>query len=331
MFIVPLMKNKLMMRSLKILCLLFILGSCAKDDAVPLVQVAPSLEEQILDKTQNQLFLDALACSDIDLNGQEFTLLVPGEDALNQFLIDLNAKDFSEVKQNIGATYYNAWLGSHILPQAVKVENLRTAFVPTLAKNSENQDIYLHLLHNKGLLRINGQWITVGEKDLELSSGIIHSIDQVLYPSTLSKLVRSNMANFSILERALRVSNLASMLNNDQSKFTFLAPNDQAFDAFFQAKDCGDLDGYIEEFGVLKLKELIEAHLITGSHKLSQLVGSQQSSLALNAGLNIYLEDGNILVQRNGLANAKSAHVLLTDISSFNGSLNIIDEVLKLP
>jgi len=319
------------MRSVVLLCFILILSSCSKNQDQDTIPAPKSLEELILEQTQNELFLDALHCSDIELEGQAFTILMPSESALQGFLNDLGASDFSAVKANIGASYFNAWFGSHILPQAAKVENLHTAFIPTMAKNSNAQAIYMHWRRNKTIVRINGQWIDFQNKDLELAQGMIHEIDQVLNPATLSKLVRSHSESFSILERALRITGLSTLLNSDQKKYTFLAPNDQAFDEFFQDKDCGDLDGFIADYGTPALKTLIEGHLINGSQKLSDLSGSSQNSLAANGGLNFYLDNGNIRINRSNAFGGNTAQVLITDISCFNGSLNIIDEVLKLP
>lgn len=319
------------MRPLAFLFTLLILGACAKDENGLPAPTPLSLEDQILAASNNALFVDALKCSDLDLSGREFTLLMPSEEALQNFLDDLGAQNFEELKEKIGSDYFKAWFASHILPQAAKIENLHTAFIPTMAHNSAQQPIYIYWQREKSVVKINGQWINLQSRDQELNAGMMHQIEQVLNPSTLSKLVRAHSENFSILERALRMTNLSSTLNNDRKRYTLLAPSDQAFDLYFQDLNCGDLDGYLSKYGSAQLKELLEAHLIRGSHKLSTLSGSQRQSLSPNHSLFFVLDNGNITVKRSANDITNSAQVLITDISGFNGSLNIINEVLKLP
>ncbi len=319
------------MRPLALLCTILILISCSKENEQQEIPAVPNLNEQILELTDNNLFIEALECSDLSLEEGVYTFLIPQEQVLQQFLNDVNQNSFRSFKESIGKQQYNAWLGNHILPESAKVENLHTAFIPTKGINSESQEIHLHWWRNKNIVRVNGQWVSFQRRDQEIDQGIVHQIDQVLSPSTLSKLIRANAENFSILERALRISNLAATLNNDQSKYTMLAPNDQAFDRYFQEQEVGDLDGYIEKNGVDALKNLIQGHLVEGSLEISELTGTSQSSLSQNGSLNFYLEDGSIKVNRGLSNNARSAQVLITDITCFNGSLNIIDEVLKLP
>lgn len=320
-----------MMRRLALLCIPIIFMACSKDEEPAQEITRLSLPEQVEQSTSNTLFAEALACADYDLSQEQLTLFVPSEKALTAFLNDVGATSFESFKNQIGSAYYKAWIGAHLLPESARLENLHTAFIPSKGSNSEGQPIYMHLWRNKSVIRLNGQWIDILERDKSISNGIIHEIDQVLNPATLTKLVRAHQQSFSILERALRITNLAPILNNDQKKFTLLAPNDQAFDQYFQDKECGDLDGFIAEYGIAELKRLIEGHMLNGAHYVNDLKGSSLNSNASNAGLSIYLDNGLLRVQRTGVNGGKSAHILINDISCFNGSLNIIDEVLKLP
>ena len=319
------------MRGLALLGISLIFLSCSKEEQSVQDTVKLSLVEQVEESTGNALFAEALASADYDFSQEQLTIFVPAESALQAFLTDVGATNFEAFKNQIGSKYYNAWIGAHLLPESALLENLHTAFIPTKASNSEGQAIYLHWWRDKNIVRINGQWIDVLERDQSISQGTIHEIDHVLSPATLTKLVRAHQQSFSILERALRMTNLAPVLNNDQKKFTLLAPNDQAFDQFFQDKECGDLDGFIAEFGIAALKALIEGHMINGAHNINELSGSSVSTTTLNAGIIIYLDNGLLKVQRVGIYGARSAHILINDISCFNGSMNIIDEVLKLP
>jgi uncharacterized surface protein with fasciclin (FAS1) repeats len=167
--------------------------------------------------------------------------------------------------------------------------------------------------------------------DAEVNSSYVHTIDQVLRPNTILKLVKANRNEFSILERALQITNLAAALNNDQNTYTLIAPNDMAFDQYFQDTQCGDLDGFVVKNGINGLKDLISAHLLKGSHDLRDLNNQVKETELANANLIFTLRDGNLMVSRHSSNYNSEAQVLVTNISGFNGSLNIIDEVLKLP
>lgn len=319
------------MRKLALLCTLTLVFACSKNDQVDQHESPLSLNEQVSAISGAKLFGDAMAQADLDLSGQSLTILAPTDASLQDFLADWEVEDFSALKSLIGNSYYNAWIGSHIIPEAAKLENLHSAFVPTLAQNSSNRSVNMHFWRSKSVVRINGHWLNIPGKDRVLSQGYLHQIDEVLRPATLNALVSAHSSEFSILNRALQVCNMAPLLNNDQNQYTLLAPNDAAFDRYFQSMGCGDLDGYLADHGVAALTDLIKAHLINGAHSLSNLSGRNLSSQLASANLSVELIGGNLIISRNANAYASQAQVLVTDITAFNGSLNIINEVLKLP
>lgn len=320
-----------MMRKLVILCSLMIVFACSKNKENDQENLDIKLTEQIALLDGGSLFADALANSDFNLEDEEVTIFIPSDAALSNFLAQFEVNNFEELKGLIGSEHYNAWLGSHLIPQAAKFENIHSAFVPTLAQNTKDYPVYHHIWREKSLLRINAHNIGIVRKDLVLGDSYGQQIDAVLNPATLSKLVKSHSSSFSILDRALQLTNLVALLNSDQERFTLFAPNDNAFDLYFQSMGVGDLDGYVSTYGVAALRDLIKAHLITGTHLLHNISGQAMSSQLQNVGLNIHLSNGNLIVSRNASNYTKEAQVLITDITAYNGSLNIIDEVLNLP
>jgi uncharacterized surface protein with fasciclin (FAS1) repeats len=320
-----------MMRKLVILCSLLIVFACSKEEEPNQEQLDLSLTEQIAKLNGAQLFAEAIACSDFDLEGHQLTFLVPNDAALNDFLAELELADFAAMKEQIGQEYYNAWIGSHIIPQAAKFENIHSAFVPTLAQNAKGYTVFQHVWRDKSLLRVNGQMVGIIQKDVDLGDSYLHLTDKVQRPSTLMKLIRAHSGSFSILDRALQVCNMTPLLNSDQARHTIFAPNDDAFDRYFQSMGVGDLDGYLREYGVSELTNLISAHMISGTHQIQAINGTVLQSQLQTAGLQISLNNGNLMLSRTNASYQKEAQVLLTDITAFNGSLNIIDEVLNLP
>lgn len=319
------------MRKLVILCSLMIVFACSSNKENDLENLDLKLTEQIALLDEGSLFAEALALSDFNLDEAEVTVFIPTNAALSNFLSQFELSDFESLKALIGSEHYNAWLGSHLIPQAAKFENIHSAFVPTLAQNSKGYPVYHHIWREKSLLRINAQNIGIVRRDLVLGESYGQQIDVVLKPATLSKLIKSHSSSFSILDRALQISNLVALLNSDQERFTLFAPNDNAFDAYFQDMGVGDLDGFVSNYGLPALSNLIKAHMISGTHLVQNISGQQMNSQLQNVGLNIHLQSGNLMLGRNATNMSNEAQVLITDITAYNGSLNIIDKVLNLP
>jgi len=318
------------MRKLVILCSLILVFACSKDENQQ--EVRPlSFEEHLEAISGAAKFAEALSISDLELEGHELTFLVPNDLALQKFLDELEVSDFANLKSTIGSEHYNAWIGSHIIPEAVKFENIHSAFVPSMALNGNNKTVYHHIWRDKNLMRVNGLWIDVINRDISIGSSYLHLTNQIQRPATLTKLVRAHSSSFSILDRALQLCNLAPMLNNDQQSLTILAPNDAAFDQFFQAKRCGDLDGFISKYGLAELRSVINSHIVNGCWQMNNVEGQTVSTRMANSPIQVFLENGNLMVKRNNSNANNKAHILLTDISAYNGSLNVIDKVLNLP
>ena len=327
------MKDKINMRKLAILLLCISFIACEKNNETIGTEPTPlSLEQQLGSYPSISLFTEAIAICEDTLNASpnEITLFAPTNAVLNQFLSDAGVSSFSELKENIGTEFYRAWLGSHFFPSALRLEQMQTAYIPSLAYNPLGQQIHTYSQREKTILAINGQYINLLAKDIQIPAGILHISRQKMQVPTITKLISANGNSFSILKRALQMSNnsLASMLNRDDKMFTIFAPNDAAFDQYFQDKRCSDLDGFIEMFGGAALEDLLMQHISLGSYDISSLNGQSIKSLQADKDLNIFLSAGNLMVSNNAGSEANIVH---TDITAFNGRVQLIDKVLKLP
>ncbi len=314
-----------------LLCLTFI--ACEKDNESPSMQpYTLSLEQQLEAYPSLSLFTEALAnCEDtLNESANEITLFAPTNAVLNQFLSDANVSNFKELKDAIGTEFYRAWMGSHFFPSALKLEQMQTAYIPSLAYNSLGQQIHTYSQREKNILALNGQYVNLVEHDLNIPAGILHITNQKIQVPTITKLISANANSFSILKRALQISDnsLASMLNREDQMFTIFAPNDAAFDQFFLDLDCGNLDGFIEIFGTTALENLLKQHISRGSLNISSFNGQIINTLLPGESLSISLLEGNLQVSNGGQSEARIVH---TDITAFNGRIQLIDQVLKLP
>jgi len=321
------------MRKIVILFLCISLSACNKNsENIGNKPAPPSLEEQLKAYPSLSLFTEAIAACEDTLNAgpSEITVFAPTNTVLNQFLADVGAADFSELKEIIGTKFYRAWLGSHFFPSALRLEQMQTAYIPSLAYNPLGQQIHTYSQREKNILAINGQYINLVNKDIEIPAGFLHISNQKMQVPTITKLISANGNSFSTLKRALQMSNnsVASLLNREDQMFTLFAPNDVAFDQYFQDRKCSNLDGFVEMFGNAALEDLLKRHIGRGSYDISSLNGQSIKSLEAGKNLNISLSEGNLKVSNNAGSEANIVH---TDITAFNGRIQLIDQVLKLP
>lgn len=321
------------MRNIAILLLCISFSACQKNiENISTLPSPLSLEQQLETYPSLSLFAEAIAACEDTLNAgpSEITLIAPTNAVLNQFLSDAGAANFSELKDIIGVKFYRAWLGSHFFPSALRLDQMQTAYIPSMAYNSLGQQIHTYSQREKNILAINGQLINLVSKDLQIPAGMLHISTEKMAVPTITKLISANGNSFSILKRALQMSSnsIASLLNRDDKMFTLFAPNDAAFDQYFQDQRCSDLEGFVEMFGNAALEDLLKQHIGRGSYDISSLNGQSIKSLYQDEDLNISLAAGNLKVRNNTGSEADIVH---TDITAFNGRIQVVNQVLKLP
>jgi uncharacterized surface protein with fasciclin (FAS1) repeats len=321
------------MRKIVLIIICVSVFACKKDsDNTNTISSAMSLEAQLEAYPNISLFQEAIAaCEDtLNLSFTDITIYAPTNGVLSGFLQDAGADNFTELKNIVGSKFYRAWLGSHIFPSALMLEQMPCAYVPTTAYNPRGQQIHSYSHREKSVLAINGQYLNIITRDLDIPAGILHITDQKMQVPTISKLINANGQSFSILKRALQVTSnsLASLLNREDQMFTIFAPNDAAFDRFFQDLECSDLNGFIEIFGNNALENLLNNHIIRGSHDITSQNGNNLKSLYQGEDLQINLDAGTLKVSNS---HGFEANIIQTDITAFNGRIQLIDAVLNLP
>tara|TARA_R110002050_G_scaffold52190_2_gene119380 strand:+ start:1028 stop:1993 length:966 start_codon:yes stop_codon:yes gene_type:complete len=312
-------------------CISFI--ACKKEsEAISSSPTKVNLVQQLEQFPSISLFTKAVAACEDTLNASpnEITIYAPTNAVLNNFLQDAGAANFTELKAIIGTEFYRAWLGCHFFPSALRLEQMQTAYIPTLAFNPLGQQIHTYSQREKSILALNGQYVNLIDRDIAIPAGILHITNDKMQVPTISKLVSANGHSFSILKRALQLTDnsLASLLNREDQMYTLFAPNDAAFDQFFQEGGCSDLDDFIEKFGSQVLENLLSQHISQGSYDISSLNGHNIKSLYQNKNIYITLANGNLKVSNDA---GFEAHIVQTDITAFNGRIQLIDQVLKLP
>ena len=147
---------------------------------------------------------------------------------------------------------------------------------------------------------------------------------------------------FSILVEILNATNLVDAVADENASLTVFAPNNDAFNAFFDAENLTDdnnngsrVDDAIAAFGEQDIIDVLLYHVL-GSEVPASAIAEQiyqptLSTASPNAdALSILVEPAGGTVAING-ASDKGATVAAADIFATNGVIHEIDAVLGLP
>ncbi len=160
--------------------------------------------------------------------------------------------------------------------------------------------------------------------DVRATNGIVHLIDTVLMPPsgspddlpTLADIVQGNR-DFGILNIALKVSGLSSVLADENATFTVFAPNNRAF---FKL-------GTSNLFRLFRDRELLKTVLLYHVIPDSKVDAATAFTLDTAAVPTANGQDVTVRVSGDNLFINRS-QVIATDIEASNGIAHVIDSVL---
>jgi len=147
---------------------------------------------------------------------------------------------------------------------------------------------------------------------------------------------------FSILVEALTAANLVDAVSDEGAALTVFAPNNTAFNTFFDDQSVTDTNGdgsrvddAIADLGADAVTQLLLYHVIgeeiPASAVTDKMYRETSSTLSPSSdALSILVEPANSTVLING-GIEKGATVITPDISATNGVIHEIDGVLELP
>ena len=162
--------------------------------------------------------------------------------------------------------------------------------------------------------------------DIEASNGVIHVIDAVLLPPSMSAEEEMEEApsiteiavedgRFTTLIAALEAAGLAETLAGE-GEFTVFAPTDDAFAALPEgtvAMLLEDPEG--------ALTDILLYHVVEGAVPAETVVTLESATTLNGADVTITVTDGNVFLN-------DTVQVIITDIEASNGIIHVIDGVL---
>lgn len=183
----------------------------------------------------------------------------------------------------------------------------------TSATTLQGEDIAISV--DGSTVSINGATVTI--VDIEATNGIIHVIDAVLVPPTITlpvDIVDTAIAQgFSKLAEALTAADLIDTLRSD-GLFTVFAPTDEAFEAVASVTE-----GLTTE----QLTDVLLYHVLEGEVDAAAVVGLTSATTVQGEDITIDVSNGVVL---NG-----NATVTVTDVVASNGLIHVIDAVILPP
>ena len=249
------------------------------------------------------------------LNGEgPFTVFAPTDDAFAALPAGTLDSLFADIPALQSVLTYHVVPGKVLAADVVNLDSAETV-------QGEAIDITVQ----DGNVMVNGANVII--TDIEGSNGVIHVIDAVILPPSMSAAeeepmmeempdivdIAVNDGRFTTLVTALQAANLVDTLKGE-GPFTVFAPTDDAFNALPD----GALEGLLAD--IPALTDVLLYHVAPGKVMAADVVNLQSADTVLGQPVSISVTDGNVMVD--------GANVIITDIEGSNGVIHVIDAVL---
>jgi len=175
-------------------------------------------------------------------------------------------------------------------------------------------------------ITVEGDSVRVNEAnvvstDIAASNGVIHVIDQVILPPSMSEaaamgdVVETAQAagGFTTLLTAVETAGLVETLKGE-GPFTVFAPTDEAFEAL----DEDALNSLLADPEALS--QVLLYHVVPGQLTADQVVELDSAETVEGGSVAIRVEDGQVFIN--------DAQVIVTDVLTSNGVIHVIDKVI---
>ena len=169
----------------------------------------------------------------------------------------------------------------------------------------------------------------IAATDIQASNGIVHVIDGVLLPPSVSKsanastqtiaAIAAGNPNFSTLVAALARAGLVDTFNGQQV-FTVFAPTNAAFDEAAKQLHYSSGLELVQKLDIRTLTAVLTFHVIAGEKKAAAVVAADQLHMLSGVAADVSL--------RGGKAYIDDAEILSTDILASNGVIHVLGGVM---
>lgn len=315
-----------------VLGLSFVAFSCKKDELSspePKVLTVYSTLQQHEDLS---LFTEAIEMAGLQdvYNQGGLTLFAPTDSSFKVYLKDIGADSLTGLYNLYGEATFKNLLKYHLLEKKVKAMDVVSSYVATSATNSNGNQLHAYVSSIDKRISLNSYAATITTSDIEAGDGIIHKVNGVLTPLTLSGLIRVN-PNLSKMKTAISKSqdNLELLLNQDNQMHTIFCPNDAAVNAFLSDTGYYDWNAFTSANGNVALSELLKYHVLRNDNRAQNLQTAEYMTLFSGHSFEIIKDNSGTVKIKDEQDSQPRASVITTDITAVNGSIHIIDKLLR--
>ncbi|MCG9879590.1 MAG: fasciclin domain-containing protein [Bacteroidia bacterium] len=289
--------------------------SCKEDDKTetptPTTPTQKTIAGIASGDTTFSILVAALTKADLvaTLNGTgNFTVFAPTNSAFRKYGITEQViaaiSDADEIEELKGTLLY------HVLGSEVKAAQLTNAYVPTLFTVGGNG---VSLQVNIAPVKLNAT-VNVTTADVDASNGVVHIIDDVLFPPTVVDIAANNPL-FTSLVAAVTKAELVETLSETEN-LTVFAPVNQAFT---------DINFDLEATSKEALTPILTAHVLGSSVRSGQIMNGQKAT-TLNTAVELTFNTSSGVKLSGG--KTTDAEVVVADIQAVNGVVHVINKVI---
>ncbi len=240
-----------------------------------------------------------------------FTVFAPTDDAfaklpegtLESLLLPENKQQLTDI------LLYHVVPGKVMAADVVNLSEAETALGEKVAIKVEDGKVFI----NEAEVIIT---------DIEASNGVIHVIDTVILPPSMTTEAPKNIVDiavadgrFTTLVAAVQAAGLVDTLKSE-GPFTVFAPTDDAFAKL----PAGTIDELLKAENKQQLTDILLYHVVPGKVMAESVADGLIADTALGTSVFFKVDMGNAYINE--------AMIVLTDIEASNGVIHVIDTVI---
>jgi len=244
-----------------------------------------------------------------------FTVFAPTNAAFTALLAELKVATLNDIPVET----LTKVLLYHVKSGKSTASQISTGYYSTLAGGPVT-DSHLSLYVDMATATINGR-SKITQTDVMADNGVIHAIDKVLLPMSISDHAVANPL-FASLVAALTKANLVTALADPTKTYTVFAPTNDAFSALLMA-----LGVTLSDLSAATLSPILLYHVVNSYVPAAAVTAGYVPTLSTAFGKNVSLQ----ISVAGGVKLNNTVNVIATDVVATNGIIHVIDKVLLPP
>lgn len=252
-------------------------------------------------------------------NPSSYTFFAPDNDAFNRYLEQLGVNDV----RNINTSVLTQLIQYHMLSGKNTLAQLNSGYNTTLAREFSSQgNIHMYIIKSGNTLRIN-DIAQVTSSNIQTTNGTIHKVSEVLALPSIATFILADSQFDNLVIAGSRDANdkFFELLSSLDTDFTFLAANNEAFNAVVNELDYQNINDIPETI----LADILDNHIHMNSVK-------RQNKLTDNLMMTMKNNNNVMVTTNNGTRfndeNQRTSILLTGNIQAWNGVIHTVDKVL---